>query len=207
MTGVNEFERRAAELIDAGRALYQRGMVPATSGNFSARLADGRIAITVSGRHKGRLSAEDIMLIDAAGRSLDERRPSAETGLHLQIYRRFPDAAAVLHPHSVNATLLSRGRRDHLVLRDYELLKAFPGVDTHECAVTVPVFANRQDIPVLAAEVDAWMERHAGPVHGYLIGGHGFYTWGATVEDALRHVEAFEFLFDCELRAGGIQRL
>jgi methylthioribulose-1-phosphate dehydratase len=207
MTGTNEFERRAAELIDAGRALYQRGMVPATSGNFSARLADGRIAITVSGRHKGRLSAEDIMLIDAAGRSLDERRPSAETGLHLQIYRRFPDAAAVLHPHSVNATLLSRGRRDHLVLRDYELLKAFPGVDTHECAVTVPVFANRQDIPVLAAEVDAWMERHAGPVHGYLIGGHGFYTWGATVEDALRHVEAFEFLFDCELRAGGIQRL
>jgi methylthioribulose-1-phosphate dehydratase len=207
MTGVNEFERRAAELIDAGRALYQRGMVPATSGNFSARLADGRIAITVSGRHKGRLSADDIMLIDAAGRSLDERRPSAETGLHLQIYRRFPDAAAVLHPHSVNATLLSRGRRDHLVLRDYELLKAFPGVDTHECAVTVPVFANRQDIPVLAAEVDAWMERHAGPVHGYLIGGHGFYTWGATVEDALRHVEAFEFLFDCELRAGGIQRL
>ena len=207
MTGVNEFERRAAELIDAGRALYQRGMVPATSGNLSARLADGRIAITVSGRHKGRLAAEDIMLIDAAGRSLDERRPSAETGLHLQIYRRFPDAAAVLHPHSVNATLLSRGRREHLVLRDYELLKAFPGVDTHECAVTVPVFANRQDIPALAAEVDAWMERHAGPVHGYLIGGHGFYTWGATVEDALRHVEAFEFLFDCELRAGGMRRL
>jgi methylthioribulose-1-phosphate dehydratase len=207
MTGVNEFEQRVAELIDAGRALYQRGMVPATSGNFSARLANGRIAITVSGRHKGRLCAEDIMLIDAAGHSLDGRRPSAETGLHLQIYRRFPDAAAVLHPHSVNATLLSRGRREHLVLRDYELLKAFPGVDTHECAVTVPVFANRQDIPALALEVDEWMERHAGPVHGYLIGGHGFYTWGATVEDALRHVEAFEFLFDCELRAGGMQRL
>jgi methylthioribulose-1-phosphate dehydratase len=207
MTGVNEFEQRAAELIEAGRTLYHLGMVPATSGNFSARLTDGRIAITVSGRHKGRLCAQDIMLIDAAGHSLDGRRPSAETGLHLQIYRRFPDAAAVLHPHSVNATLLARGRRDHLVLTDYELLKAFPGVDTHECSLTVPVFANRQDIPALAAEVDDWMVRHGGVVHGYLIGGHGFYTWGATVEDALRHVEAFEFLFDCELRGGGIQRL
>jgi methylthioribulose-1-phosphate dehydratase len=207
MTGDNEFEQRAAELIEAGRRLYQLGMVPATSGNFSARLADGRIAITVSGRHKGRLGFDDIMMIDAAGRSLDDRRSSAETGLHLQIYRRFPDAGAVLHPHSVNATLLSRGRRNHLVLSDYELLKAFPGVDTHECAVTVPVFANRQDIPALAAEVDDWMERHEGPVHGYLIGGHGFYTWGATVEDALRHVEAFEFLFDCELRAEERQRL
>jgi len=207
MTGVNEFEQRAAELIEAGRRLYQLGLVPATSGNFSARLTDGRIAITVSGSHKGRLTFDDIMIIDAAGRSLDDRRSSAETGLHLQIYHRFRDAGAVLHPHSVNATLLSRGRRDHLVLTDYELLKAFPGVNTHECAVTVPVFANCQDIPALAAEVDDWMERHEGPVHGYLIGGHGFYTWGATVEDALRHVEAFEFLFDCELRAGGRQRL
>jgi methylthioribulose-1-phosphate dehydratase len=207
MTGVNEIEQRAAELIEAGRTLYQLGMVPATSGNFSARLADGRIAITVSGSHKGRLRFDDIMIIDAAGRSLDDRRSSAETGLHLQIYRRFPDAAAVLHPHSVNATLLSRERRDHLVLSGYELLKAFPGVSTHECAVTVPVFANRQDIPALAAEVDDWMERHEGPVHGYLIGSHGFYTWGVTVEDAMRHVEAFEFLFDCELRAGGRQRL
>jgi methylthioribulose-1-phosphate dehydratase len=207
MTGVNEFEQRAAELIETGRRLYQLGMVPATSGNFSARLADGRIAITVSGSHKGRLTFDDIMVIDAAGRSLDDRRSSAETGLHLQIYRRFPDAAAVLHPHSVNATLLSRRRHEHLVLSDYELLKAFPGVNTHECAVTVPVFANRQDIPALAAEVDDWMEQHEGQVHGYLIGGHGFYTWGATVDDALRHVEAFEFLFDCELRAGGWQRL
>jgi methylthioribulose-1-phosphate dehydratase len=207
MTGVNDFEQRAAELIEAGRMLYQLGMVPATSGNFSARLADGCIAITVSGSHKGRLTFDDIMMIDAAGLSLDDRRSSAETGLHLQIYHRFPDAAAVLHPHSVNATLISRGRRDHLVLTDYELLKAFPGVDTHECAVTVPVFANRQDIPALAAEVDDWMARHEGPVHGYLIGGHGFYTWGVTVEDALRHVEAFEFLFDCELRAGGLRRL
>ena len=207
MTGVNEFEQRAAELIETGRRLYQLGMVPATSGNFSARLADGRIAITVSGSHKGRLTFDDIMVIDAAGRSLDDRRSSAETGLHLQIYRRFPDAAAVLHPHSVNATLLSRRRHDHLVLSDYELLKAFPGVNTHECAVTVPVFANRQDIPALAAEVDDWMEQHEGQVHGYLIGGHGFYTWGTTVDDALRHVEAFEFLFDCELRAGGWQRL
>ncbi len=207
MNGVNEFEQRAAELIEVGRTLYQQGMVPATSGNFSARLADGRIAITVSGRHKGRLTVDDIMLIDTAGHSLDDRRPSAETGLHLQIYRRFPDAAAVLHPHSVNATLLARGRREHLVLSDYELLKAFPGVDTHECSITVPVFANRQDIPALATEVDDWMGRHHGQVHGYLIGGHGFYTWGVTVEEALRHVEAFEFLFDCELRAGGMRRL
>ena len=39
---------------------------------------------------------------------------------------------------------------------------------------------------------------HHPDVHGYLIAGHGLYTWGRTVDDALRHVEAFEFLFECE---------
>lgn len=201
--GNREFRNRAAELIDAGRSLYARGMVPATSGNFSARLGDGTIAITVSGSHKGMLDEADIMRLDADGRSLDTRRPSAETGLHLQIYRRFPDVQAVLHPHSVNATLLSRQHDSDLVLEDYELLKAFPGIDTHACRVSVPNFANDQNIERLAATVDAWMAGNA-PVYGYLIGGHGFYTWGASVTDALRHVEAFEFLFDCELRLRGL---
>ena len=197
-----EFAARADELIAAGRFLFERGWVPATSGNFSARLPDGRLVLTVSGRHKGRLTRDDLLLADADGNSLDDRRPSAEAQLHVQVYRRFPLAGCVLHPHTVNATLLSRLHTDRLVLQDYELLKAFPGVDTHECAVTVPIFPNDQDIGRLARRVDEHLAAHDA-VHGYLIAGHGFYTWGTTVEDALRHVEAFEFLFDCEMRLRG----
>jgi methylthioribulose-1-phosphate dehydratase len=200
-----EFRQRAAELIEAGRTLYARGMVPATSGNFSARLSSGALAITVSGSHKGRLRDTDIMRVNAEGRSLNGRRPSAETLLHVQVYRHFPEVRAVLHPHSVNATLLSRLHSQHLVLQGYELLKAFPGVDTHACEVVVPNFANDQDIARLAGEVAAYMESNA-PVYGYLIAGHGFYTWGESVDDALRHVEAFEFLFECELRTRGLRQ-
>ncbi|MGD2075285.1 MAG: methylthioribulose 1-phosphate dehydratase [Gammaproteobacteria bacterium] len=200
-----EFEQRAAELMEAGRTLYDWGMVPATSGNLSARLSNGDLAITVSGSHKGRLGPAQIMRVDAAGHSLDGRKPSAETLLHAQIYRQVPAAGVVLHPHSVNATLLSRVHARHLLLQDYELLKAFPGIDTHACEVVVPNFPNDQDIGRLAAEVAAYMEHHHS-VHGYLIAGHGFYTWGETVEDALRHVEAFEFLFDCELRMRRVGR-
>lgn len=199
-----EFRQCADQLIAAGRFLFERGWVPATSGNFSARLPDGRLVLTVSGRHKGRLTHDDLLLADRDGNSLDGRRPSAETRLHVQIYRRFPEAGCVLHPHTVNATLLSRLHADQLVLQDYELLKAFPGVDTHECRVTVPIFANDQDIRRLAGVVDTYMGSH-DVLHGYLIAGHGFYTWGSTVEDALRHVEAFEFLFDCEMRLRGIR--
>jgi methylthioribulose-1-phosphate dehydratase len=200
---VNEFEQRATELIDVGRSLHAQGMVPATSGNFSARLSDGHFAITVSGRHKGLLTQNDIMLVDTKGQSLDERRPSAETGLHVQIYNRFAECGAVLHPHSINATLLSRLERNHVLLQDYELLKAFPGIDSHACQVDVPVFANDQNIERLVSRVEAWMSEHP-PIFGYLIAGHGFYTWGTTVAQALRHVEAFDFLFACEMRLRGV---
>ena len=54
------FEESARELVEAGRVLYELGMVPATSGNFSVRIADNRIAITVTGRHKGKLNISDI---------------------------------------------------------------------------------------------------------------------------------------------------
>jgi methylthioribulose-1-phosphate dehydratase len=195
----DDFRGHARELVDAGRFLFERGMVPATSGNLSARLADGSLAITVSGRHKGRLTEADIMRVDAEGHSLDERRPSAEALLHVQIYRRFNEAGAVLHPHSVNATLLSLLVHGQLVLQGYELLKAFSGVDTHDRSLIVPIFPNDQDMVRLAAAVDGWMDEH-DQVHGYLIAGHGFYTWGRGVDEALRHVEAFEFLFECEMR-------
>ncbi|MGB5261335.1 MAG: methylthioribulose 1-phosphate dehydratase [Gammaproteobacteria bacterium] len=195
-----EFHQYTDELIEAGRLLYMMGIVPATSGNFSAKLPDDNMLITVSGRNKGRLERRDIMLADARGNSLDGNKPSAETLLHVQIYNRFRDARCVMHPHSVNATLLSMMADGDVVLRDYEILKAFPGINTHECKVTVPVFANDQDMSRLSTAVETRMKDSEKVIHGYLIRGHGFYTWGNSVEDALRHVEAFEFLFDCEMR-------
>ena len=191
---------RAQELVAAGRELHAQGWVPATSGNFSARVDGERIAITVSGRHKGRLTVDDIMLIDYEGQSLDGKKPSAETALHTQIYQRFPQAHVVLHPHSPSATALSRAVSGRLVLENYELLKALSGIKTHAAKVGIPIFQNDQDIPRLADEVAAYMHEYPD-LKGYLIAGHGFYTWGETADDALRHVEALEFLFDQELRS------
>ncbi|MFO1418875.1 MAG: methylthioribulose 1-phosphate dehydratase [Methylotetracoccus sp.] len=197
-------EQAAMSLIEAGRYIHARGWVPATSGNFSTRLADGRIAITVSGRHKGQLTMDDIMLLNADGKPLDERKPSAETLLHTTIYQRDPRVGAVLHPHSPNSTIASRLFRHEVVLADYELLKALDGISTHESRVVVPIFPNDQTIPRLAARVDEYIALH-GEIRAYIIAGHGFYTWGATMADALRHVEALEFLFDLEVRMHGVR--
>ena len=195
----------AQQLVDAGRFIDSKGWVPATSGNFSARLPDGTIAITVSGKHKGRLVLDDIMLIDADANSLDGKKPSAETVLHTSLYKRFPDIHSVLHPHSSSATLISRLYPSEVVLEDYELLKALSGIDTHESRVVVPVFANDQNIPRLAGQVEQYLDEHE-ICHAYIIAGHGLYTWGNSVQETLRHLEALDFLFECELRLHGVKK-
>jgi len=204
MNDNDAFLDAARQLIDAGRFIDSKGWVPATSGNFSARLPDGTIAITVSGKHKGRLQLEDIMLIDADGNSLDGKKPSAETVLHTSLYKRFPDIQSILHPHSLNATLVSRIFKSEIVLEDYELLKALSGITTHESRAAVPIFANDQNIPRLAEQVDQYLDKHAA-CQAYIIAGHGLYTWGSSVQETLRPLEALDFLFDCELRLHGVK--
>ncbi|MBP0953497.1 MULTISPECIES: methylthioribulose 1-phosphate dehydratase [Pseudomonas] len=194
-------EHLAQQIIEAGRFLYGRGWSPATSSNYSVRLSASEALLTVSGKHKGQLGIDDVLATDLHGNTLEPgKKPSAETLLHTQLYSCRPQVGAVLHTHSVNATVLSRlTDADHLVFEDYELQKAFQGVATHESQVMVPIFDNDQDIARLAAKVQPWLDAHPDCA-GYLIRGHGLYTWGAQMSDALRQIEAFEFLFECELK-------
>ena len=205
MNHQDSFLSLAEQLIAAGKFIDSKGWVPATSGNFSARLPDGTIAITVSGKHKGRLQAEDIMRIDAEAQSLDGKKPSAETLLHTYLYKRFPEVQSVVHPHPLNAVLVSKLFTQAIVLADYELLKAFAGIATHESQLVVPIFANDQNIPRLAAEVESYLDSHSD-CQAYIIAGHGLYTWGRSVQETLYYLEALDFLFACELQLHRINK-
>jgi len=191
---------RADEIVANTRELSALGWTPATSSNFSMRMDERHAAITVSGRDKGRLTAADIMVVDFQGRPVaTEHRPSAETLLHTQLYARYPDIGCVLHTHSRTQTVASRlfAPQGHVHLAGYELLKAFHGNHTHEMAIDVPVLSNTQDMPALAEWVETLLDQQ--PLWGYLIDGHGLYAWGRDMAEARRHLEAFEFLFACEL--------
>lgn len=186
-------------LICVGVHAHARHWVPATAGNFSARLDAERCLLTVSGKHKGYLKPDDLMTVALDGRLLEpDKRASAETELHLALYRRYPEVGAVLHVHSPAATVLSRHLPVGVRLRDYELLKILPGINTHAAETWLPVFPNDQDIPRLAAQVDAVMAKHE--LAAYLIAGHGIYTWGKTVERAWYQLEALEFMLECHYR-------
>ena len=190
----------AGEIIANVRELSERGWTPATSSNFSQRMDERHVAITVSGRDKGKLTEADIMVVDVDGQPVaTQLKSSAETLLHTQLYKRFPDIGCVLHTHSHNQTVASRlfAGMGHVHLEGYELLKAFAGNTTHDAEIDVPVFPNTQDMHTLAAQVDALLDKQC--MWGYLIDGHGLYAWGRDMDEARRHLEAFEFLLGCEL--------
>jgi methylthioribulose-1-phosphate dehydratase len=195
VTAAPELAQAAAELIAAGRDFAARGWVPATSGNLSRRLDSRTMAVTLSGRDKGALAPADFVAVD-----IDAPLPkgvSAEAPLHAQLYRRDAAVGAVLHVHSLTATLasLEHEAAGAVTLEGYEMLKALSGIATHETRVEVPVFANDQDVPRLARLVEG---RLRPGQWGYLIAGHGLYAWGRDVAEARRHVEAFDFLLQLE---------
>lgn len=191
-------------IVRAGRRMDERGWVPATAGNISVRLDPKRIAITRSGGHKGFLDAGSVMQSDLDGNPLTDAKPSAETLLHCQIYRLFPQAGAVLHGHSVAGTVLSMTEPGPIRLAQYEVLKVFEGQTTHDAALDLPVFDNDQNIARLAELAEATLV--AGAPLGYLIRGHGVYVWGPSMDAALARLEGLEFLLACELERRKLAR-
>jgi methylthioribulose-1-phosphate dehydratase len=195
MSGLAE---AAAKIVAVGRRLGQQGLAPATAGNYSQRLPDGTIAVTVSGAHKARLAPDQVMRVDADGAPLDGKQPSAETLLHCLVYAIDPTARAVLHTHSVPGTVLSRATpSDAIVLAGYELLKIFPGLDTHEVSVLLPLVGNSQDMVALADELRPRLLGQSPLLPAFYIRGHGLYAWGPSLDAAEALVEACEFLFAC----------
>jgi len=188
------------ELAEAGQEFYRRGWVLGTSGNFSALLARKplRVCVTASGLEKGKLDETNFLELDDDAEILEGfGRPSAETLIHLTIYRFLPKARSILHTHSVWGTILS----DHffeqglIEIEGYEMLKGLGGVTTHEHRERVPIVENSQDYVALAHVIENVI-RDNPELHGIYLRRHGLYTWGETVADARRNVEIFEFLFE-----------
>lgn len=197
------------ELTNVIRFLHRQGWTPATSSNFSHRLPAHLLPnipaclISVSGKDKEHWTADDFLIVDNTGLPVFDtsHRPSAETILHTMRYQNNPGIQCILHTHSVNGTVLSRhyGKQGIIEFSGYEILKGFSGIHTHDTTVRIPIFPNSQNIAALSKEVEAWLATHPN-TPGFLLEGHGLYTWGATIADARRHVEVFEFLFEVLLK-------
>lgn len=194
------FEHLATVLASYGKEFYRRGWVMGTSGNFSALIERQplRLCITSSGNDKGSLDETHFPEIDGEAAVLKGiGKPSAETSIHLTIYRLLPKTKSILHTHSVWGTILSdvNFEKGYIEIEGYEMLKGLAGISTHEHLELVPIIENSQDYPALSKTIERIL--HENPnCHGIYLRKHGLYTWGESASEAKRHIEIFEFLFE-----------
>ncbi len=173
-----------------------------TSGNLSILIENEPIQflITASGKDKGELTKDDFLLVDENGKLIiindalsTHLQPSAETLLHSTAYKH-TQARVVFHVHTTNSTLLSM--YSNLEFSNLEMLKGL-GFKTHDVKVIIPVIENSQDMQYLVNILPSYISED---VPGFILKGHGLYAWGKTVQEAKRHVEIFEFLFDYKVK-------
>jgi methylthioribulose-1-phosphate dehydratase len=200
-----KFRYLAADLSQIGKKFHARGWSLGTSGNLSAvaQVDPLRVVITGSGLDKEFLAPAQFLEIDGDGNVIRGKgRPSAETAIHLAIVQARA-AGSVLHTHSVWSTVLSEhyARAGSVAISGYEMLKGLEGVFTHEHTERIPILDNSQDMRELARRVLELL-RDRPEIHGFLLRGHGLYTWGANPHEAKRHVEILEFLMEVRVRSG-----
>lgn len=198
-----EARNQLAELV---RWVYAQGWSPGTGGNYSTLLSlePFRLLITPSGADKGAVQPHDLLIVDVKGQVIEGHgSPSAETLLHVAIIQEL-GATTVLHSHSIWNTLASLTAADTYDLQGLEMLKGLSDVTSHEHLEQIPILNNSQDIPALSEQLRPIL--HARPnVHGFLLRGHGLYTWGHNMFEARRHLEIFEFLFELKVRHSRIE--
>lgn len=94
------------EIIAACQDMNRRGINQGTSGNISARVAEG-LLITPSGLPYDEMKPADIVLMEKDGRLVGRLKPSSEWRFHTSIMAARPEVGAVVHTHSMFATTLS----------------------------------------------------------------------------------------------------
>lgn len=177
-------------MVAVAHSLFQRGLTHGSTGNLSARLADGRWLVTPTGSSFGTLDPARISLLDADGRLLAGDPPSKETFLHRAMYRERPRATAVVHLHSVASVAVS-------VLADVDPADVLPPLTAYYVMRigSLPLVPyHPPGDPALADAVAGFATRH----HAVLLANHGPVVAGSSLEaatDAVEELEATARLF------------
>lgn len=169
-------------ILDGCRRLHAQGLLAAADGNVSARLADGRIAITPRGVPKAELRRQDFAFLDGDGTIL-RGDPSSERAMHLAVYRAVPEARAVVHAHPVHAIAWSLAHPE-------------AGELPSDVLPEVILAAGRIPIVPLAIPGTEAMGEHLLPLlpaHRIMIlARHGGLAWGESLGEALGGLERLE---------------
>lgn len=170
------------EIISACQRIYQRNMLAAADGNVSARLDSERILITPSGKAKAFIKPEDMAIINLEGEVL-HGNPSGERIMHLEVYKRCPQAQAVVHAHPPHAIAWSVAHPE---------LKELPAKCLSEvilaCGSIPFVQYARPTTKQMAERLEEFLPKH----RALILSRHGALAWGETLDEATNGMERIE---------------
>jgi methylthioribulose-1-phosphate dehydratase len=199
------------DVEQAGEALAREsarfaalGWMRGTSGNLSIVLAADplRLAVSASGRDKGELTADDVVVVDSLGRAVDDgaAKPSAEAALHARI-AELTGAGAVVHVHHLGSVIAAERASTGIRVEGLEMLKGI-GRAAEGDEVHIPVIANSQDMRELG---DRFAKAYEPATPAVVIARHGLYAWGRDLLQARHHTEIVAWVLDYLVQTGGIQ--
>lgn len=168
-------------IVEIGRRLDQRALIAGTDGNISARVGSDHVMVTPSGRHKGRLQPDDLVVTDLSGKKLHGRHEaSSELLMHLTVYRERPDIAACMHAHPPHATARAASGR------------VCPPDILPEVVVFIGEIPLVPYAPPGTADVGRGLLPFLQDHDAFLLQNHGVLTLGRDLEEAYNRLETVE---------------
>ena len=180
-------------VLEANLSLVRNGLVVETFGNASGIDRErGLVVIKPSGVDYARLRAEDLVVTDLEGATLEgDLRPSSDLPTHIALYKAFPSIGGVAHTHSRHATAWAQARREIPCLgtthADY-FRGAVPVTEelTHEEIASDYELNTGLCIARRFAKIDPLMMR------AVLVAGHAPFTWGRSAAEAAHYAVLLE---------------
>jgi len=185
------------EIIEAGKRLYQAGLVASNDGNISARAEDGTVWATPSGVSKGFMTEEMLVRLDLDGHVLEgSAKPSSEIKMHLRVYRENEALRAVVHAHPPKATVFASAG----IPLDSAILQ--------ETVVQLGVVPLAPYAVPGSADLAEGIAPFCRDYNAVLLEYHGVTTWGTSMTQALHRMESVEYYAKMlmDLRMLGIER-
>jgi L-fuculose-phosphate aldolase len=177
-------------IADYGRRMTSDRLVVGTSGNLSIRVGD-LVAVTPAGHAYDTLTPELVCVHRLDGSPVEgELAPTSELPFHQLIYQH-TDAAAVVHTHSVAATVVSTVTEE---LPTIHYILAVMGGPIR--VAPYATFGSQE----LAGNVVAAIEGRSG----VLLANHGAITYGPTIEVAYDRALYLEWVAEVWLRANSL---
>ena len=170
-----------AEIVEVGRRLAERSLVAGTDGNISVRLDRDRVLVTPTGRHKGKLNPEDMVVVDLRGHKVEgELEASSELAMHLFVYQARSDVGACVHGHPPHATAYAVAG------------KGIPDGVLPEAVLSVEPVALTPFAPPGTRAVAESLEAYVSGHNAFLMRNHGLLTVGSDLTEAYNRHETVE---------------